>query len=57
MFRYIGDKEEEEEEFEREMERSRLLRIMMRGVKIGKKKGQDKISIMSIYERKKGAGV
>ena len=28
------------------------MRILMRGVKIGKKKGGEKISIMSIFEKK-----
>ena len=28
------------------------MRILMRGIKIGKKKGGEKISIMSIFEKK-----
>jgi hypothetical protein len=31
----------------------RKMRILMRGVKIGKKKGGEKISVMSIFEKKK----
>lgn len=29
------------------------MRILMRGVKIGKKKGGQKLSLMSIFEKKK----
>ena len=30
----------------------RKMRILMRGIKIGKKKGGEKISVMSIFEKK-----
>ena len=30
----------------------RKMRIMMRGVKVGKKKGGEKISVMKIFEKK-----
>jgi hypothetical protein len=45
--------EDEEMEYKDEMDDGRKMRIMMRGVKIGKSKGGAKISIMSIYEKKK----
>lgn len=37
------------------MDKARKLRVVMRGIKIGKKKGGSSISIMSIYEKKKDA--
>ncbi len=32
----------------------RKMRIMMRGVKVGKKKGGEKISVMKVFEKKAG---
>jgi small subunit ribosomal protein S33 len=44
---------DEDIEFAEMMEDGRKMRIMMRGVKIGRSKGGGRISIMSIYEKKK----
>lgn len=48
---YIQD--HENDEFEAELAAAKKMRIMMRGVKIGKKRGGSSISIMSVYEKKK----
>ncbi|CAK72733.1 unnamed protein product (macronuclear) [Paramecium tetraurelia] len=42
-------------EFNRKLVDGRKMRIMMRGVKIGRQKGGEKISILNIYERKKAS--
>jgi hypothetical protein len=42
-----------EAERKKQMLEERKMRILMRGVKIGKKKGGEKISVMSIFEKKK----
>ncbi len=42
----------EKEARKKEMFEARKLRILMRGVKIGKKKGGQQISLMSIFEKK-----
>ncbi len=39
--------------FKKQLIDGRRMRIMMRGVKIGRQKGGEKISILNIYERKK----
>jgi len=44
---YEGDQERKNAQLER-----RKLRIMMRGIKIGRKKGGAKISLMSVFEKK-----
>ncbi len=41
-----------EQQRRREMFEERKMRILMRGIKIGKKKGGEKISVMSIFEKK-----
>lgn len=42
-------------EWRRELQEGRKMRILMRGVKIGRQKGGEKVSILNIYERKKAS--
>ena len=50
---FLTSKTQDDEEYETMMEKGRKVRVMMRGIKIGRKKGGNAISIMSIYEKKK----
>lgn len=50
LYPFISDMKEQQRK--KDLLEERKMRILMRGVKIGRKKGGEKISIMSIFEKK-----